>query len=293
MPSFISSDVAEDIILFAKHIFDQKKIRKSFNNDNQYEVPQKHSSYPITLTFTKERLVKCKKRECLNYNTYGVCGHTLAVSACTSSLTIFPQSLQKNRHNIDLLELSNFGNPSGSGTKKGYKRVRSKSIFDKGVKKIKSANRSIIWPISSLELAKCKSLIKFNNQPENSIGQSLGPKAPLPEPQLQPYELIKRCKQVSKCNGGGFSFDKTHEKLYILGRNELKCYGKVATTTKQHKIGQRNTYYCAKRRYILIRRPHLDIKEIKIITKSDVPEDIKMGIETEFGVKLVEHKELL
>ena len=42
---------------------------------------------------------------------------------------------------------------------------------------------------------------------------------------------------------------------------------------------------------ILIRRPHLDIKGIKIITKSDVPEYIKMGIETEFGVKLVEHKE--
>ena len=169
--------------------------------------------------------------------------------------------------------------------------MRSKSIFDKGVKKTKSANRSIISPISSLELAKSKSLIKFNNQPEIPIGQSLGPKPPQPEPQLQLYELIKRCKQVSKCNGCGFSFDKTDEKLYNLGRNELEWYGKVATTTKQYKIGQRNTYYCAKRRCILIRRPHLDIKEIKIITKSDVPEDIKMGIETGFGVKLVEHKE--
>ena len=146
-------------------------------------------------------------------------------------------------------------------------------------------------PISSLELAKCKSLIKFNNQPEVPIGQCLGPKPPQPELQRQPYELIKRCKQVSKYNGCGFLFDKTDEKIYILGRNELEWYGKVATTTKQNKIGQRNTYYCAKRRCILIRRPHLDIKEIKIITKSDVPEDIKMGIETEFGVKLVEHKE--
>ena len=137
-------------------------------------------------------------------------------------------------------------------------------------------------------LAKCKSLIKFNNQPEVPIGQSLGPKPPQPEPQLQPCELIKRCKQVSKCNGCGFLFDKTDEKLYILGRNELEWYGKVATTTKQYKIGQKNTYYCAKRRCILIRRSHLDIKEIKIITKS---ENIKMGIETKFGVKLVEHKE--
>ena len=52
--SFIFSDVAEDMILFAKQIFDQKKIRKSFNNDNQYEVPQKHSLYPITLILQKQ-----------------------------------------------------------------------------------------------------------------------------------------------------------------------------------------------------------------------------------------------
>ena len=87
--------------------------------------------------------MKCKKRECLNYSTYGVCGHTIAVSAYTSSLTLFLQSLQKDRHNIDLLELSNFGNPSGSGTEKGYKRMRSKSISGKGAKKTKSTNRSI------------------------------------------------------------------------------------------------------------------------------------------------------
>ena len=80
-PSFISGDVAEVMILFAKQLFDQKKIRKSFNNDNQYEVPQKHSSYPIILTFTKTGLLKCTKRECLNYSTYGVCSNTLTVSA--------------------------------------------------------------------------------------------------------------------------------------------------------------------------------------------------------------------
>ena len=129
LPSFISSDVAEDTILFAKQILDQKKIRKPFNNDNQYEVPQKHSSYPITFTFTKTGLAKCKKRECLNYSMYGACGHTHAVSAYTSSLIIFLQSLQKDRHNIDLLELSNFGNPSGSGTKKGYKKSAIKKYF--------------------------------------------------------------------------------------------------------------------------------------------------------------------
>ena len=85
------------------------------------------------------------------------------MSAYVSSLTLSLQSLQKDCHNIDFLELSNFGNPSGSGSKKDYKRVRSKSIFDKGVKKTKSTNRSIISPISSLELTKLKSLAKFNN----------------------------------------------------------------------------------------------------------------------------------
>ena len=50
---------------------------------------------------------------------YGVYGHTFAVSAYTNSLTLFLQ-LQKNRHSVDLFELSNFGNLSASGTKKGY-----------------------------------------------------------------------------------------------------------------------------------------------------------------------------
>ena len=112
-------------------------------------------------------------------------------------------------------------------------------------------------PIFSLELAKCKSLIKFNNQPKVPIGQSLGPNPPQPEPQLQTYELIK---QVSKCNGCRFLFDKIDKKLNILGRNELEWYEKIATTTKQYKIGQKNTCCCAKRGCILIRRPHLDTK---------------------------------
>ena len=85
------------------------------------------------------------------------------MSAYASSLTLFLQLLQKDRRNIDLLEFSNFGNPSGSGTEKGYKRVLSKSISDKGAKKTNSTNRSIISPISSLGLTNLKSLIKLNN----------------------------------------------------------------------------------------------------------------------------------
>ena len=76
-----------------------------------------------------------------------------------------------------------------------------------------------------------------------------------------------------------------------IGLNELGWYRKVTVTIKQCKIARRNTYYCAKKEMHTCRRPHLDIKEVKILTESDVLEDIKMGIETGFEVKIVEHKE--
>ena len=46
-------DAVGDMILFPKQIFDQKKI-KSFNNNNQCEVQQKHSTHPIICTFIKK-----------------------------------------------------------------------------------------------------------------------------------------------------------------------------------------------------------------------------------------------
>ena len=123
------------------------------------------------------------------------------MSAYASSLTLF-LLLQKDRHSVDLFELSNFGNLSGS-----------KNTFDKVAKKTKSIKRSIISLISSTDLTKLKSLIKCNNQPGVPLGQSFGPKPPQPEPQPQPYELINRYQQVSKSNGCGTFFDKTDEKL--------------------------------------------------------------------------------
>ena len=42
--------------------------------------------------------MKCKKRECPNYSTYCVLGHTFAVSAYISSLFL---QLQKDRHSAD------------------------------------------------------------------------------------------------------------------------------------------------------------------------------------------------
>ena len=146
-----------------------------------------------------------------------------ACSEClSSSLTLFLQSLERDLHNIDFLELSNFGNPSGSGTNKDYKRVQSKNISYKGAKRTKSTKRSIILSISSIWLTELKSLIKFNNQPEIPLAQSLGSKSREPEPQPQPYELIKRCQQVNKCDDCGTLFDKADKKLHILGRNKVE-----------------------------------------------------------------------
>ena len=84
LPSFISSDVAEVTILFAKQLFDQKKNENLLTMKTNMRF-HRNIVYPITLTFTKTGLMKCKKRECLNYSSYGVCGHTLAVGAYTSS----------------------------------------------------------------------------------------------------------------------------------------------------------------------------------------------------------------
>ena len=64
------------------------------------------------------------------------------------------------------------------------------------------------------------------------LGQSLEPKPPQPEPQPQHYEVMKRCLQVSKCNGCSTLFDRTDEKLYILGRKELEWYRKPLNNTK-------------------------------------------------------------
>ena len=114
--------------------------------------------------------------------------------------------------------------------------------------------------ISSTKLTKLKIVIKFSNQPEVPFFQSLGPKPPQSEPQLQPYELIKRCQQVSNYNGCSPLFDKTDEQLYILEMNELEWHRKYTANTKQYRIGQRNTYYFATKRFMLIRRPHLDLK---------------------------------
>ena len=90
MPRFISNDVA-------KQFFDQKK-RKSFNSDKQYKVPQKHLCIQLVGLLQKQGWWNVKNENNYSYSTFGVCGHSLVASAYSSSLTLFVQSLQKDRH---------------------------------------------------------------------------------------------------------------------------------------------------------------------------------------------------
>lgn len=42
---------------------------------------------------------------------------------------------------------------------------------------------------------------------------------------------------------------------------------------------------------MLSRRPHLDLKEVEMLTQSDFLDDIEIVIETEFRIKVVELEE--
>ena len=67
MPSLITSEVAEVMSFLLSNLLIKKKKKKgkSFNNDNQYEIPQKHSSYPITLTLQKQGWWNVKNKNAL------------------------------------------------------------------------------------------------------------------------------------------------------------------------------------------------------------------------------------
>ena len=98
---------------------------------------------PVTLTFTKTGLVKCKKRECLNYRTYGVCDRTIAVSVYTSSLTLFLQLLQKDRHNMICLNFQTLEIQVAQEQRKATKEYDQKIFLTK-------EQRELSQPIEAL-----------------------------------------------------------------------------------------------------------------------------------------------
>ena len=68
--------------------------------------------------------------------------------------------------------------------RKSIKRVRSKNISDKVVKRTNSTKQSIILSISSTDSTKLNNLIKYNNPPEVPLGHSFGPKPSQSEPHI-------------------------------------------------------------------------------------------------------------
>ena len=76
-----------------------------------------------------------------------------------------------------------------------------------------------------------KSFIKFHYQVVIPLGQNLEPKSHQPEPQLQAYDLIKRCHKISNCNGFESLSDKSDEKLG-MGWNDVENLGSQINSTK-------------------------------------------------------------
>ena len=106
------------------------------------------------------------------------------------------------------------------------------------------------------------------DQPIIPIYFSFPPMPPIPEPQMQPYNLLLRFGNVSKCHGCASLFDKTNEKLYVFGRKEDDRW------EKENKDLAVKQFSC-----LLARRPLLKKENITILCESDkvhdVPEWIK------------------
>ena len=87
-------------------------------------------------------------------------------------------------------------------------------------KAIKSP-RQLISPISKDILDGIYRNLIIIEQPSVPIGRTMNPLPPLPEPQDQPYELLRRRGNISVCNGCRDKFDKSAND-FILGRNEFE-----------------------------------------------------------------------
>ena len=67
--------------------------------------------------------------------------------------------------------------------------------------------KMIVSPMSNKKLDHCKSLISFSDEPWVHIS-TFNPTPPLPEPQDQCYELVKRKCKISTCCGCKLSLIK-------------------------------------------------------------------------------------
>ena len=129
LPSNIPEDIADDIITNAKRLLEGKLIRKAFNSDD-YEVARDHTSRSLVVTVTKQGLAACKRNECLHFTMFHICEHSLSVALFNGNVDVLLNYAHKKSNHPNLLNTTRFGNPSGSGTKKGFKRQRRSGKVD-------------------------------------------------------------------------------------------------------------------------------------------------------------------
>ena len=123
LPTCIPEDIRDEMITNAKRLIEIKNVRKAFNNID-FEVPRDHTSRALTLTVSKKGVVLCKKSECLHFNMFGVCCQRIAVAEFTNNLNDSLSNYVEKSKRGKLIEMIRCGHPSGSGTKKGFKKKR-------------------------------------------------------------------------------------------------------------------------------------------------------------------------
>ena len=88
-------------------LISENKVSRSFHSEEEFEVPKDHTNYPQKLTVTKSGLVQCKKKECLDYPTYNICRHSLAVSAFTNYASVLLSEAGKAKNGkINIFQLA-------------------------------------------------------------------------------------------------------------------------------------------------------------------------------------------
>ena len=109
-----------------------------------------------------------------------------------------------------------------------------------------------------------------NKQSKVPLSRPIGPTPPMPEPQMQPYQIIKRYGNISKCHGCDGYFDK-RETTWVLFRKETDWWPKtdMLEKTKQWVQTKRNFYYCTSLSCLMMRRPSLKKENITVIYNGD------------------------
>ena len=125
LPFFIPEEVIDEIKTESKELIFEGKIQPS-QNGKEYAVPLNHTNKPLIVKIQNNGLTVCRPLECLNYNLYSLCSHILAVAQNTGNLGMIIEHAHKKARPVKLTSLANFGRPSGSGTKKGFKRIRNR-----------------------------------------------------------------------------------------------------------------------------------------------------------------------